>query len=90
MNDIQASTLPVAALTAWFPLIERISHFAVALKAGNFKLANSMAGQSVLIQGTGGVALFAVQIAKAAGAEVFLVSRSAEKLAHAKALGVYH
>ncbi len=70
-----ASTLPCAGLTAWFALVER----------GNLK-----SGESVLVQGTGGVALFGLQIAKAQGAEVFVTSGSAEKLARAKALGADH
>ncbi len=72
LDDAEASTLPVAALTAWFALVER----------GRIK-----AGESVLVQGTGGVALFGLQIAKAHGARVIVISGSAEKLAKAKALG---
>lgn len=75
LDDIQASTLPCAGLTAWFALVER----------GGVK-----AGQTVLVQGTGGVAMFALQIAKAHGAEVFVTSGSDEKLARAKALGADH
>jgi NADPH:quinone reductase-like Zn-dependent oxidoreductase len=55
LDDAEASTLPCAGLTAWFALVER----------GQLR-----AGQSVLVQGTGGVAIFALQIAKAHGAEV--------------------
>ncbi|WP_368544401.1 NAD(P)-dependent alcohol dehydrogenase [Enterobacter soli] len=72
LDDAEASTLPCAGLTAWFALVER----------GNLR-----AGQSVLVQGTGGVAIFALQIAKAHGAEVFVTSGSDEKLALAKKLG---
>lgn len=72
LDDAQASTLPCAGLTAWFALVER----------GGLR-----AGQSVLVQGTGGVAMFALQIAKAHGAEVFVTSGSDEKLLRAKALG---
>ena len=72
LDDAEASTLPCAGLTAWFALVER----------GQLR-----AGQSVLVQGTGGVALFALQIAKAHGAEVFVTSGSDEKLAQAKKLG---
>jgi NADPH:quinone reductase-like Zn-dependent oxidoreductase len=75
LDDIQASTLPCAGLTAWFALVER----------GGLR-----AGQSVLVQGTGGVAMFALQIAKAHGADVFVTSASDEKLARAKALGARH
>ncbi len=72
LDDAEASTLPCAGLTAWFALVER----------GHLR-----AGQSVLVQGTGGVALFALQIAKAHGAEVIVTSGSDEKLALAKKLG---
>lgn len=72
LDDVEASTLPCAGLTAWFALVER----------GNLR-----AGQSVLVQSTGGVAIFALQIAKALGAEVYVTSGSDEKLARAKKLG---
>ncbi len=50
LDDAQASTLPCAGLTAWFALVEQ---------------GKLHAGETVLVQGTGGVALFALQIAKA-------------------------
>ena len=75
LDAAEASTLPCAGLTAWFALVER----------GKLK-----AGQKVLIQGTGGVALFGVQIAKAHGAEVFVVSGSKDKLERVRDLGADH
>lgn len=72
LDDGEASTLPCAGVTAWFALIEK----------GHLR-----AGETVLIEGTGGVALFGLQIAKARGAKVIVVSGSAEKLVRAKALG---
>jgi len=75
LDAAEASTLPCAGLTAWFALVER----------GKLK-----AGQKVLIQGTGGVALFGVQIAKAHGAEVFVTSGSMDKLERARAIGADH
>jgi len=75
LEDAEASTLPCAGLTAWFALIER----------GNLR-----AGQVVVVQGTGGVALFGLLIAKAHGAKVIVLSGSDEKLAKAKALGADH
>ena len=75
LDDAQASTLPVAGLTAWFSLVEQ----------GNIK-----AGDMVFIPGTGGVALFALQIAMAHGAEVIITSSRKEKLGRAKALGAAH
>ena len=50
----------------------------------------SRAGETVLVPGTGGVALFAVQIAAAHGAEVIVTSSSDDKLARAAALGARH
>jgi NADPH:quinone reductase-like Zn-dependent oxidoreductase len=72
LTDEQAATLPCAALTAWNALVEK----------GNLR-----AGETVLILGTGGVSLFALQIAKAHGARVILTSSSDEKLSRARALG---
>jgi NADPH:quinone reductase-like Zn-dependent oxidoreductase len=75
LDDAEASTLPCAGLTAWFALIE---------------LGKLRAGQTVVVQGTGGVALFGLQIARAHGAEVIVTSGSDDKLARAKALGADH
>ena len=75
LDYAEASTLPCAGLTAWFALVER----------GKIK-----PGDSVLVQGTGGVALFGLQIAAAQGAEVFVTSSGEEKLERAKALGAHH
>lgn len=74
LSDEEACTLPVAALTAWFALVE----------AGRLRK-----GQTVLVQGTGGVALFGLQFAQALGARVIVTSRSDEKLERAKALGAW-
>ena len=68
----EAATLPCAAVTAWN-----------ALEAGNVR-ANS----TVLIQGTGGVSIFALQLAKAKGAKVLGVSSSEAKLERACSLGL--
>lgn len=70
-----AATLPCAALTAWHALFE----------AGSLK-----PGQTVLLLGTGGVSIFALQFAKAAGARVIITSSDDAKLAHAQALGADH
>jgi NADPH:quinone reductase-like Zn-dependent oxidoreductase len=74
LDDAHASTLPCAGITAWFALVER----------GHLR-----AGETVLIEGTGGVALFGLQIAKMHGAQV-IVSGSADKLGRALALGADH
>lgn len=71
----QAATLPCAALTAWR---------AVAVEA------RVKAGDTVLVQGTGGVSIFALQFAKAAGCEVIATSSSNEKLERLQAMGADH
>jgi NADPH:quinone reductase-like Zn-dependent oxidoreductase len=71
----EAATLPCAALTAWRALVVE----------GRLE-----AGQTVLVQGTGGVSLFALQFAKMLGARVIVTSSSAAKLERAKALGADH
>ncbi len=68
----EASTLPCAAVTAWN-----------ALAAGDLK-----PGGTVLIQGTGGVALFALQFARFRGARVLGISGNSEKLERAYSLGL--
>lgn len=72
LSDEEAATLPCAAVTAWN---------AVA-RHGSVK-----AGDTVLLQGTGGVSLFALQFARLLGARVILTSSSDEKLARARELG---
>jgi NADPH:quinone reductase-like Zn-dependent oxidoreductase len=68
----QAATLPCAAVTAWNALTG---------------LHPIVAGQTVLILGTGGVSIFALQFAHAAGARVIATSSTDDKLARAKAMG---
>lgn len=75
LSDVEASTLPCAALTAWTSLIE---------------LGGLKPGEVVLVQGTGGVSLFALQFACAAGAEVIVTTSSDEKAERVKALGARH
>lgn len=67
----ELSTLPIAALTAWN-----------ALAYSKIK-----AGDTVLLYGTGGVSIFALQFAKTAGAKVIITSSNDEKLQKAKKLG---
>lgn len=73
MSDEEASTLPIAALTAWYSLMD-VGHL--------------QPGQTVLVQGTGGVSIFAAQIAAAHGARVIATSSSDTNLDKVKALGV--
>ncbi len=72
LSDEEAATLPCAAVTAWYSLFV----------GGSLK-----AGETVLLLGTGGVSLFALQFAKSAGARVILTSSSDEKRARARRLG---
>lgn len=72
LSDEEAATLPCAALTAWSAVVTYES-----LRPGS----------RVLVQGTGGVALFALQFAKFLGAHVTIISSSDEKITRAKALG---
>lgn len=71
----QSATLPCAALTAWRALMVE---------------GQVQAGEVVVVQGTGGVSLFALQFAKAAGATVIATSSSDEKLARLRELGADH
>ena len=68
----EAATLPCAALTAWHALVTG---------------GNVSAGLTVLVLGTGGVSIFALQFAKMHGARVIITSSSDAKLARAKELG---
>ncbi len=72
LSDEEAATLPCAAVTAWHALVT------------NGALT---AGESVLIQGTGGVSIFALQFAHRIGARTIVTSSSDEKLARVSALG---
>jgi NADPH:quinone reductase-like Zn-dependent oxidoreductase len=72
LSDEQAATLPCAALTAWSALVTE---------------GRLQPGERLLVQGTGGVALFALQFARLAGAHVTVISSSDDKLARAKSLG---
>jgi NADPH:quinone reductase-like Zn-dependent oxidoreductase len=52
--------------------------------------AHLVAGQTVLVQGTGGVSIFALQFARLMGAQVIVTSSSDKKLARTKELGATH
>ena len=71
LTDEEAATLPVAGVTAWSAL----------------RVAGLTAGHTVLIEGTGGVSLFALQLAKAAGARVVVVTSGADKARRAAEMG---
>ncbi len=68
----EAATLPCAGLTAWQAL---------------FEVASVKPGDTVLVQGSGGVSVFALQLAKKAGARVFATSSSAEKAKTLREMG---
>jgi len=72
LNNEEAAALPCAAVTAWHALFEH---------------TRGAPGDTVLIQGTGGGSIFALQFAKAAGLRVVLITSSDAKLARAKELG---
>ena len=75
LSFAEAATLPCAGLTAWRALFDE---------------ARIRSGDTVLVQGTGGVSIFALQFAKLAGASVVVTSSSDEKLERAKTLGADH
>jgi NADPH:quinone reductase-like Zn-dependent oxidoreductase len=72
LSDEEASTLPCAAVTAWQALVTK---------------GRARAGETVLVQGTGGVSIFALQFGLMAGMRVIATSSSDEKLKRAHALG---
>jgi NADPH:quinone reductase-like Zn-dependent oxidoreductase len=74
MSYEEAATLPCAAVTSWQALVSK----------GGMK-----AGDTILVQGTGGVSIFALQFAVMSGARVIITSSSDEKLARAKQLGAW-
>lgn len=73
LSYAEGATLPCAAVTAWNAL---------------FNVAKTQPGDTVLMQGTGGVSIFALQFAKMAGARVIGISSSDEKLERARTLGL--
>lgn len=72
LSDEEAASLTCAGLTAWSGVITQ---------------GRVQPGETVLVQGTGGVSLFALQFAKLAGARVIATSSSDEKLARVRKLG---
>ena len=72
LSSAEAATLPIAGLTAWAGLVE---------------YGHLRPGQTVLTQGTGGVSIAALQLAKAAGARVIATTSSDDKAAQLRALG---
>jgi NADPH:quinone reductase-like Zn-dependent oxidoreductase len=75
LSDQQVSTLPCAALTAWRTLFED---------------SRLQPGDTVVLQGTGGVSIFGLQFAHAAGYRTIITSSSDEKLERARGFGADH
>lgn len=75
LTDEEVATLPCAALTAWRAM---------------FVDARLEPGDTVVLQGTGGVSIFGLQFARAAGFRTIITSSSNEKLERAKSLGASH
>lgn len=74
VSDEAAATLPIAGVTAWRAL---------------FGIARIQRGDVVVVQGLGGVSVFALQLAAAVGARVIAVGRGAARLDRARALGAW-
>src|SRR3954454_8321740 len=72
LTDEQGAALPCAGVTAWHALFEH---------------SRPVPGDTVLLQGTGGVSVFALQLAKTAGLRVIITSSSDEKLERARSMG---
>lgn len=75
LSDVEAATLPFAGLTAWRAVVEQ---------------GRVVAGDVVLVQGTGGIALYALAFARMRGATVIVSSKNDDKLARARELGADH
>ena len=75
LNFEQAAALPCAAVTAW---------------NGLFVSGNLQPGQTLLLQGTGGVSLFGLQFGASLGANIIILSSSDAKLERARAMGAQH
>jgi NADPH:quinone reductase-like Zn-dependent oxidoreductase len=74
LTDVEAAALPCAAVTAWHALFEH---------------GTAVPGDTVLIQGTGGVSTFALRFAVAAGLRTIVTSSSDEKLARVREFGAH-
>jgi NADPH:quinone reductase-like Zn-dependent oxidoreductase len=74
LGDEEASTLPCAAVTAWHALVTK---------------GRVRSGETILVQGTGGVSIFALQFGLMAGARVIATSSSDKKLERARELGAW-
>jgi len=74
LSDVEGATLPCAALTAWSAMAE---------------LGDVSAGDTVLVQGTGGVSIFALQFALMLGARVIATSSNDAKLDRLRSMGAW-
>jgi NADPH:quinone reductase-like Zn-dependent oxidoreductase len=73
LSDVEAACLPCAGVTAWSALVVH---------------GGLSAGERVLVQGSGGVSIFALQLARALGAEVYAISGRDDRLAEMRKMGV--
>ena len=71
----EAATLPIAGLTAWCSVIEEV---------------RLLPGQNIVILGTGGVSVFAIQMAQLIGLNVAVVAGSEKAISQTQALGISH
>ncbi|QYT03712.1 Alcohol dehydrogenase, zinc-containing [Trichoderma simmonsii] len=94
MTDEEASCLPISSVTAWMalnwmrPIGKSFQELELYGKSGDEKKDDEK--ETVLLQGTGGVSIAGLQIAKAAGLKTIITSSSDEKLEAAKQLGADH
>jgi NADPH:quinone reductase-like Zn-dependent oxidoreductase len=75
LSDMEASALPCTGLTAWTSLVE---------------LGRLWPGHTVVVQGTGGLSLFALQLGRSIGAEIIVTTSSPKKAERVRALGAKH
>ena len=75
LTDEEAAAIPCAGLTAWSAVVEK---------------GPVRPGEKLLILGTGGVSMFALQFGVLSGAEIMITSGSDEKLERAKTMGAHH
>ena len=85
LSFVQASTLPCAGLTAWNALYGLRRAGTTAGSAGD-----NSSKEFVLVQGTGGVSILAMQFAMAAGATVIATTSTADKMQKLRSLGAHH
>ncbi|ETN41336.1 uncharacterized protein HMPREF1541_03271 [Cyphellophora europaea CBS 101466] len=84
LSASEAACLPIAGTTAWMGLTWSLP---LGIPAAPSQITSPRAGQTLLVQGTGGVSIFGLLLGKAMGMRVLVTSSSDDKLARARALG---